>query len=142
MKLSARRPVPVTAKLVQKRYVPEVCCGWVMRAGRWCSSGGGSSPRSAATTPANMIVSPYPPASTTPASRSAASIWGPRLTDSSPVETACSSAAAIIASWAAGGVPGSRRGFSLVCARSVAILCAISRATVRIVPSAGSRTEE
>ena len=41
-----------------------------------------------------------------------------------------------------GSASGSRRGLSGLCARSVTIWWAISRATVRIVPSAGSRTEE
>ena len=58
MKRPGLRPSPVTAKFVQKRYVPELCSGWLMRAGAWWSSSGGSSPRSAATTPAKMIVSP------------------------------------------------------------------------------------
>ena len=58
MKRVALSPSPVTAKLVQKRYVPELWCGCVTRAGAWCSSAGGSSPRSAATTPAIRIVSP------------------------------------------------------------------------------------
>ena len=40
-----------------------------------------------------------------------------------------------------GGVASSRRGRSM-CASSVATRCAISRTTVIIVPSAGSRTDE
>jgi hypothetical protein len=33
MKLVGFKPLPVTAKFVQKRYVLELCSGWVMRAG-------------------------------------------------------------------------------------------------------------
>ena len=49
---------------------------------------------------------------------------------------------AIALSCTCGSVAGPRRGFSELWATSVTILWAISRATVRIVPSAGSRTEE
>ena len=89
----------MTAKFVQKRYVMDSCCGWVMRAGAWWSSGGASVPRRAATTPAKITVRPKPPASTTPACRSTGSRSGPRRTDCWPASTAASSTSAISWSW-------------------------------------------
>ena len=49
------------------------------RAATWCSSGGGAVPRRAPIIPASSTVSAYPPASTTPASRSTGSSSGSAL---------------------------------------------------------------
>ncbi len=113
-----------------------------MRAGAWWSSGGGSSPRSAATTPAKMIVSAV-----------AAGVHDARVAQRGEqlgaaldrvlagVHGALERVGDRLVLLAAARSSGPSRGFSELCATSVTILCAISRATVRIVPSAGSRTE-
>ena len=77
----------------------ETCCGWVtLRGGVVLDRRRARSPRSAPTIPANSTVRPYPPASTTPASRSTGSRSGPRLTDSWPASSARSITSAISAS--------------------------------------------
>ena len=90
--------------------------------------------------PATITVRAWPPASTTPLSRRTGSSSGPRLTDASPACSARSSTSAISAFCTAGS-PSAPRRVSPMCARSVATLVAMSRRTVRIVPSTGWRTD-
>src|SRR4051794_17085780 len=90
--------------------------------------------------PATITVSPYAPASTTPASRSTDSCSGPRRTASLPASSARSSTSASSRSWSSGGTPSPSR-CGCMCARSCATRWAIARTALSIVPSAGSRTD-
>ena len=110
------------------------------RAGAWCSSGGGSSPRSAATMPAKITTSAV-----------AAGVDDARVAQhGEQVRRAHHRSLAgrdralehgrdhvVLLS----GVASGPRRVSGMCASSTITRWAISRTTVRIVPSAGSRTD-
>ena len=87
-----------------------------------------------------ITTRPWAPASTTPDSRRTSSCSGVRLTAASPSRTAFSSISASIASWTSSAASGSRWIVSM-CASERETEWAISRKTVSIVPSAGSRTD-